>query len=241
VNSHAPADEHEPLGLGLMLLREDPRFRRIPESCRAPLVEAALDDGRSVAARIARLWGNDPAAIAARRSIPVADSNADGGYGSVIVYATYTSQPLRITLYRPAISRLTEFARGRGSEQLADLAMNADSMNESVIASMFIAHELYHHFDCLRGNARLSQRHTVRIFSVGRWQWTSGLSSLCEIAAGAFAQRLMGLPFHPALLDLLTRNKKILATEDTESTEEIGRRITDINRSTNRGSQSFLL
>jgi len=112
-------------------------------------------------------------------------------------------------------------------------------MNESVIASMFIAHELYHHFDCLRGNARLSQRHTVRIFSVGRWQWTSGLSSLCEIAAGAFAQRLMGLSFHPALLDLLIRDQSILATEGTESTEEIGRRIALVNQSANRGSQIF--
>ncbi len=203
MNFLAPADEHEPLGLGLMLLREDPQFRRIPESCRAPLVEAALDDGRSVAARIARLWGNDPAEIAARRGIPVVNSHADGGYGSVVVYATYTSQPSCITLYRPAISRLSAFARGRGSEQLTELSMNAASMNEPVIGSMFIAHELYHHFDCLRGKARLSQRHTVRIFSVGRWQWNSGLSSLCEIAAGAFAQRLMGLPFHPALLDLL--------------------------------------
>jgi hypothetical protein len=239
VNLLAPADEHEPLALGLMLLREDPQFRRIPEFRRAPLVEAALDDGRCVAARIARLWGNDPAAIAARRRIPVVDSQADGGYGSVVVYATYTSQPLRITLFRPAISRLSAFARGRGSEQLTELSMSADSMNESVIASMFIAHELYHHFDCLRGTARLSQRHTVRIFSVGRWQWSSGLSSLCEIAAGAFAQRLMGLPFHPALLDVLTRDQKIFATKGTEDTEEIGISFVGINKPANRGPQIF--
>ncbi len=203
MNAPAPSEEHEPLGLGLMLLREDPQFRRIPESRRAPLVEAALEDGCSIAARIARLWGNDPAGIAGRRGIPVVDSQADGGYGSVVVYATYISRPSRITLYRPAISRLGAFARGRGSEQLAELSMNAASMDDSTIASMFIAHELYHHFDCLRGKARLSQKHTVRIFSVGRWQWTSGLTSLCEIAAGAFAQRLLGLPFHPSLLDLL--------------------------------------
>ena len=205
MNVLAPADEHEPLGLGLMLLREDPQFRRIPQSRRATLVAAALEDGRCVAARIARLWGKDPAAIAARRGIPVVDSKGDGGYGSVVVYATYTSQPPCITLYRPAIARLSAFTRGRGSEDLTELSMNAAAMNEPAIASMFIAHELYHHFDCLRGKARLSEQHTVRIFSVGGWQWTSGLSSLCEIAAGAFAQRLMGLPFHPALLDVLVK------------------------------------
>jgi hypothetical protein len=220
-----------------MLLRDDPQFRRIPISQRMPLVEAALEDGRTIAARIARLWGSDPALIAARREIPVVESRSDGGYGSVIVYATYSPQPPNITLYLPAISRLREFASGRGGERLAELSMNACTMNVSDLKSMFIAHELYHHFDCLRGNARLSERHTVRIFSVGRWQWTSGLSSLCEIAAGAFAQRLMGLPFHPALLDLVTREQKILATEGTESTEEIGRRITDVSWSANRDPQ----
>jgi hypothetical protein len=105
---------------------------------------------------------------------------------------------------------------------------------------MFIAHELYHHFDCLRGHARLSERHAVRIFSVGRWQWTSGLSSLCEIAAGAFAQRLMGLPFHPALLDLLVRNQNKFATEDTESTEETSRGFVGVSKAANRGSEISL-
>jgi hypothetical protein len=85
----------------------------------------------------------------------------------------------------------------------------------------------------------LSQRHTVRIFSVGRWQWSSGLSSLCEIAAGAFAQRLMGLPFHPALLDVLTRDQKIFATKGTEDTEEIGISFVGINKPANRGPQIF--
>jgi hypothetical protein len=36
---------------------------------------------------------------------------------------------------------------------------------------------------------------------VGRWAWTSGLASLPEIAAGAFAQALLGLPFHGKLLE----------------------------------------
>ena len=72
---------------------------------------------------------------------------------------------------------------------------------------IFLAHELYHHFDCLRGSERLARRHTVEIFGIGDWHWTSGLTSLCEIAAGAFAQRLLGLPFHPKVLDLLLVGK----------------------------------
>ena len=196
-------EEHEPLALGQALLREDPQYERIPVGHRVLLVEAALDDGRSVAARIARLWGSDPARIASRRNIPIVETDADGGYGSVVVYATYTSGPQRITLHRAAIARLSSFAQAHGSQFPMGLGMYVAALDIAAIKSIFIAHELYHHFDCLRGNARLSRRHAVRIFSIGPWKWKSGLSSLSEIAAGAFAQRLMGLPFHPALLDVL--------------------------------------
>lgn len=216
MNKPSLMEEHEPLAVGRALLREDPLYERIPVGHRVLLVEAALEDGRSVAARIARLWGSDPARIASRRNIPVVETAADGGYGSVIVYATYTSGPQRITLHRTAIVRLSSFAQARGSELRMGLGMEAAALDVAAMKSIFIAHELYHHFDCLRGNARLSRRHAVKLFSIGPWKWESGLSSLGEIAAGAFAQRLLGLPFHPALLDLLTREQSNSATEDTE-------------------------
>ncbi|MEO8004674.1 MAG: hypothetical protein ABI771_07195 [Betaproteobacteria bacterium] len=207
MNKPSLMEEHEPLSLGQALLREDPQYERIPVGHRVLLVGAALDDGRSVASRIARLWGSEPAGIAARRNIPVVESDANGGYGSVVVYATYTSGPQRITLHRPAIARLSAFAQAHISEFPAGLRMDAAALDIAAIKSIFIAHELYHHFDCLRGNARLSRRHAVKIFSIGPWKWTSGLSSLGEIAAGAFAQRLLGLPFHPALLDVLFKQE----------------------------------
>jgi hypothetical protein len=182
--------------LGLLQLREDPQYRRIPPDRRAALVESALDDGRAMADRIHERWGQDPAAIAARCKVPVIRSEDDAGFGSIIVYAEYVAQPSSITLYVPAIRRLDRLIAER------DVPMGSS-------LPIFLAHELYHHFDCLRGKARLSRRHAVRIFSVGSWHWTSGLSSLSEIAAGAFAQQLLGLPFHPRLLDsLLLQGKK---------------------------------
>ena len=185
-----------PQALGLLQLREDPQYPRIPPDRRAALVEAALDDGRVMADRIREQRGQDPAAIAAYSNVPVIQSADDAGYGSVIVYAEYVARPPSITLYIPAIRRLDRLVAER------DVPMGSS-------LPIFLAHELYHHFDCLRGKARLSRRHAVRILSVGAWHWTSGLSSLSEIAAGAFAQRLLGLPFHPRLLDsLLLQGKK---------------------------------
>ena len=184
--------------LGLQQLRTDPQYPRIPADRRSALVEAAIEDGRSLADRTRDLWGDVPATIAARCDVPVVSSEDDAGFGSVVVYADYAPLTPSITLYLPAIRRLDRLIAGHSAQACA--------IGSTV--PIFLAHELYHHFDCLRGGDRLSRRHAVKIFGIGRWHWTSGLSSLAEIAAGAFAQQLLGLPFHPKLLDLLLREKK---------------------------------
>jgi len=196
-----------PRALGLLQLQEDPQYPRIPPDRRAELVQSALDDGRSLADRIREQWGQDPAAIAARCNVPVIRSVDDAGFGSVVVYARYIARPSSISLYVPAIRRLDRLIAERGVPVVSCLPI-------------FLAHELYHHFDCLRGKTRLSRRHAVRIFGIGSWHWTSGLSSLPEIAAGAFAQQLLGLPFHPKLLDvLLVEEIKACNTKDTKGHE----------------------
>jgi hypothetical protein len=193
VSEHDLHWDAEPRALGLLQLREDPQYPRIPAARRIGLVEAALEDGRSLADRTGELWGREPAKIAARCDVPVVRSEDDAGFGSVVVYAQYAARTPCITLYVPAILRLDALMAERGAGVCA--------IGSTV--PVFLAHELYHHFDCLRGSERLSRRHLVKIFGVGSWHWTSGLSSLSEIAAGAFAQQLLDLPFHPKLLDLL--------------------------------------
>ena len=183
-----PADA---CALGLLQLREDPQYPRIPDDRRIALVEAALEDGRSMAQPIRSQWGTDPAVIASACDVPVHCCQRDAGFGSTVVYADYSARPPAITLYVPAIQALDQSISRRGG----NYGGGAGTL------PIFLAHELYHHFDCRRGSARLGRRHAVKIFSVGKWHWTSGLTSLCEIAAGAFAQELLGLPFHPKHLD----------------------------------------
>jgi hypothetical protein len=192
MNEPAPDCPASPQALGLLQLREDSQYRRIPGSQRNPLVESALEDGRLLAEQTRRRWGRDPSVIASRCGLPVRCCHQDAGFGSTVVYGEYGSRPAAITLYLPAIQALDRL-----------LARQGQSCGDSGTLPMFLAHELYHHFDCERGSARLSRRYAIRIFSVGSWHWMSGLSSLCEIAAGAFAQQLLGLPFHPKYLDSL--------------------------------------
>jgi hypothetical protein len=180
--------------LGLLQLQGDPQYRRLPAGRRAALVETALADGGVLADRTRAQWGSDPSAIAASCGVPVIRSEDEAGFGSVIVFADYAVRTRRITLYLPAILRLDRLIAQRGNPVCPGI---------DGTLPIFLAHELYHHFDCTRGCAPLSRQHRVRIFAVGPWSWTSGLSSLAEIAAGAFAQRLLGLSFHPKFLDLL--------------------------------------
>jgi hypothetical protein len=181
----------EPKALGLLQLRSDLQFARIEPERRNVLVEAALADGRFLAADVRLKLGSDPGFIAASCGVPVLDSEDEAGFGSILVFAEYSTRPPTITLYDSTIRQLD--ARIAAKEAAAQLGVSATR-------PLFLAHELYHHFDCTRREP-LSRRHRVDIFRLGGLAWTSGLSSLAEIAAGAFAQELLGLPFHPKLLD----------------------------------------
>ena len=179
--------------LGLLALSSDVQFHRIPEVYRSRWVALALQDGRSVAQRACQQWGSDPFVVAACCDLPVIESQTEAGFGSTVVYAEYAVSPPSITLYTPAIRRLDALI---AKHSRFDWGIERTT-------PVFLAHELYHHFDCMRGEDALIRRHRVSILKLGRWNWTAGLSTLPEIAAGAFAQQLLGLAFHPKLLDRL--------------------------------------
>jgi hypothetical protein len=179
--------------LGLAALSSDVQFHRIPETERSELVEQALLDGWCLAQRASQQWGSDPFVVTGRCKVPIVESQAEAGFGSTVIYAEYAARPPSITLYAPAIRRLDALI---ARQSRFDLGIERT-------APVFLAHELYHHFDCMRGKEALIHRHRVGIVKLGRWKWTAGLATLPEIAAGAFAQELLGLFFHPKLLDVL--------------------------------------
>jgi hypothetical protein len=184
-----------PEALGMLLLRGDPQFARIDIGAAQRLVEAALEDGRRLASVIRLTYGVAPAVIAERNAVRVVEVREAHDYGTTVVYAEYTERPPQIRLFLPAIRALNRWLTNSefgGAMGLAD------------VAPVFLAHELYHHLDCLRDTDRLVARHRVPLLRLGPVHWTTGLASLPEIAAGAFAQHLLGLRYHPKILDLIT-------------------------------------
>ena len=183
--------------LGLLALSSDVQFHRIPEAQRSEWVEQALQDGRYLAERACQQWGSDPFVVAARCNLPIMESHTEAGFGRTVIYAEYAVSPPSITLYTPAIRRLDAL--------IAKHSRFHWGIDQTT--PVFLAHELYHHFDCMRGKETLIRRHPVSIMKLGRWTWTAGLTTLPEIAAGAFAQQLLGLDFHPKLLDDLVTER----------------------------------
>jgi hypothetical protein len=94
-----------------------------------------------------------------------------------VVFADYMPRPPRIRLFRPAIAAL--------DRRLADYP---ESLAEGT-RPIFLAHELFHHWEELHPGRALLRLHRDR--------------RLPEIAAGAFAQELLGLRCHPEQLDRL--------------------------------------
>ena len=179
--------------LGRIMLDADPLRAQVDDSRVAELVSAALDDGAQLAQATAVALGREPFSIAAQLNIAVETRDDDAGFGTTVIFAEYLSRPPRVYLYRPRIEAVNRLLRDHAPAPLNGLR---DA------TPVFLAHELYHHFDESRGSDALTHRHRVILLSLGRWRWTGGLASLGEIAAGAFAQSLLGLGFHPKLLEL---------------------------------------
>jgi len=145
----------------------------------APAAEAALKAGRAAAREVRTQCGtSDPAEIAARLGVAVDEVEGDGGFGTVVVYADYMPRPPKVRLFLPAIAAL--------DRRLVDYPEALPDGTRPV----FLAHELFHHWEELHPDRAL-----LRLYRDRR---------LPELAAGAFAQELLGLKHHPEALDRLT-------------------------------------
>ena len=185
-----------PAAVAADMLRADPLYHRLQSHQIEPALADALRDGRELAQRIAASHpGSDPREIARRCNLPVEDTWEDCRIGDTWQFAEYQTRPPRIRIYRRALPPLEDYLDASGLRS----AWHAPDL-----CTVFIAHELFHHFDALTPCERF-RRHRAQVLSLGRWRWTSGLQALPEIAAGAFAQALLGLAFHPGVLDRVLR------------------------------------
>lgn len=175
------------------LLRADPLHARLSPAAAAQAIAAALADGR----RRAATWAaaGSPQAIAIALGVPVTIAETGNRFGSVFQFAEYRSLPPGITIYRAAMDLLRRAIR----QDALTPVLGLDDPEP-----VYLAHELYHHLDAAEP-VSIARAVLVTTVALGPVRLRSGLVSLPEIAAAAFAAGITGLRCHPRLLDGLAR------------------------------------
>jgi hypothetical protein len=187
-----------PEALGLAMLQADVHARRLDDATRIAAVRDALADGAATARRLReRFPGLAPQAIAHALDVPVEVTDDDPAVGTLWRFAEYRQRPAGILLYRSGIAPLDRVVTGPLAARL---------LGQASLIDVFIAHELFHHVETVRPDIPIARRYRPTLFRIGGWHWRTGIATLSEIAAGAFAQSLLDLPCHPRALDLIALN-----------------------------------
>ncbi|MBV8394059.1 MAG: hypothetical protein JOY81_12825 [Alphaproteobacteria bacterium] len=132
--------------------------------------------GREAARQLRAQYGNvDIDTLAGLLGVTVEIVDADGGFGTVVVFADYTPRPPRVRLYRPALAALDARLAGYPDRDLLPQGTRP----------VFLAHELFHHWEALHPEQAPPAR------------------DRSEAAAVAFAQAWLGLCHSPDRLDRL--------------------------------------
>ncbi len=177
------------------MLSEDPVYERIPTAVRASAVERAAACGDRAAEECRTRHGtSDPPVIAAQLGIRVIHSEEPCTYGNLVQASTYSPRIQTITLYTRAIDEMNRF--------LADHDLAAP-LGVPDVRPVCLAHEIFHHLE-ETSLGRAAGLIRVVVFRWGPLTRKSGIAQLGEIAADAFAKRLLTLPVAPRLLDYLT-------------------------------------
>jgi hypothetical protein len=187
-----------PEALALAMLEADPHARRLDPAKQLAAVSDALADGADTARALReRFLDLSPQGIAEALEVPIGSIDDDPMVGRLWRFAEYRERPARILLYARGLAPLDRVVTGELAERLLGQATPRD---------VFIAHELFHHLETVREDTPIAQRYRPSLFRLGGWHWRTGIPALSEIAAGAFAQELLGLPCHPRVLDLVARD-----------------------------------
>ncbi|WP_172251772.1 hypothetical protein [Saccharibacillus deserti] len=180
--------------LGLMELKRDPLYRRIPEERLSEYVERSLEFGRSAAAekqgRSIREWLEQD-------GIAVETVGSSGSlFGTVLrAQIDWTGKVPKITVYRESMNQLAE-ASAAWPQAFGKLSAEAAE-------DIHLAHEYYHWLEYRSGLFTGERLAPVETFRWGPLRRKVSIRQSGEIAAHAFAQSLLELRHLPNLLDYL--------------------------------------
>ena len=173
-------------------LRGEPLKNKIPEEELPVYLELAHRTGKELAARVrAEYPGQSPEQICEALKLRLNRIEEKDG-GPYTMFACYT-EPDRIDLYMGSIESL---------EKLLKEEKQAALPGEVPVQDILLAHELFHYYECHEPEFP-TRRKLITLWKIGKFRYKSPLTVLSEIAAMEFAKDLLGLSWHPYLLDIL--------------------------------------
>ena len=186
-------DVASPEALARLMLMQDPVAASLTVEQRHRMACAALEEGDKVGVTL-RDHGMAPEAIARALGVMIVETQEPAWAGPFLRYADYRSHPPEIRLFRKTLGWLDLLLEQTGVGNILGIER---------VASVFVAHELFHHIEARSGEPSLARRHAVTKLRVATWRLRAPVLTLSEIAAGACAQAMLSLPYHPAILDFV--------------------------------------
>lgn len=202
--------------LGLMELKQDLIFHKIPRESYGNYIDGALRTGEEAAQEISRvtvtgaemrapanketgaapgsLSYDDLYALAGRLEARVLLVEKPNVLAGVVTRAEYYSGQRTITIYRKSIAQVKAYL---------DRAWPGLGWTEEGIAAIHLAHELFHHLEAIRIGLINEKFPKVLTFQLGPWKTFTSVRRLREIAAHKFTMEFLKLPFLPNLIDYL--------------------------------------
>ena len=188
-------DAASPDALARLMLTQDPVAASLTLGQRHRMASAALEEGDKVGVTLcSRHRGRAPEAIARALGVMIVETQEPSWAGPFLRYADYRSHPPEIRLFRKTLGWLDLLLAQPGVGNLLGIQR---------AASVFVAHELFHHIEATSDEPSLARRHAVTRLRVATWRLRAPVLALSEIAAGACARAMLSLPYHPAILDFV--------------------------------------
>jgi len=177
-----------------LMLKDDPFFGRLPRRSYQEAIDFAFAAGQTAADRVMPQYGHKPEAIAAALQVHVTRSDQWTQTGNTILFSEYSDHPPSIKIYTSSVNEANRLIQDNGL---------SESLGIDDLTPMHLAHELYHHLEATKltgGTAGFR----IQTFRLGPFGLSTGLPSLCEIAADRFALAVLGLKVPPKAMEFIT-------------------------------------
>lgn len=174
-------------------LKQDPLYEYIRPNQILTYIEGASAFGRQAAEKLTYDGNLAPLMMQiAESGTKVAFLDEIKRDGDKLIRAQYEHKPPVVYVYRPSLEQMDNFFLRSGFR-----------VDQEDLMALHMCHEWFHHLEQTRIGRTDQQLPKLVMRRVGPVTFKQGVESSREIAAHAFTQQVMGLPWSPLLLDVL--------------------------------------